>query len=571
LKEVIENPRSGLRSGKKHTVGNIELNLIELEGSIGTIYEDFGASDEGVWAHLTETAQEGLPRSMRDVKDHPEALKATETEIAQLQDMKTYHLVPPSEVPQGTRVYQPLMRWSRKFDGSIKARMCYRGDKQVEGRDYKETESPTAHMASWRCMLAYAQYRGANTLHIDIKGAYLYGELDDDEDLFMQQPRGFEDPEHPDWVCKLDKSLYGLKQAGYIWNQKFNQVLLDFNLKRNIYEPCQYYTFNPDGSWLVLSLFVDDNGTTGSDDMLIKLTKYLGERFEIKVLGPITRFLGVNIHLMEDGSYHLDQVEEIEKLLERYGLADAKPVDTPGTTGVTHKEMLEAKPFNQTTFRSAVGSLSWIALATRPDILAAVNICSQYQSCPSKRMWWAVKKILRFLKGTKDDTLVMDCKGSFDLSSYSDSSHGDPILNRSSLSGAMHFLGKAPVFWTSRKQRTPAHSTAESELVAASATTRDSLWLLNMMTPLGVKSPAILHIDNQATIQIAKSEGLIRSVKHLEIQDLFLRIMSDKGRVLIQYIPTEENPADLMTKAIYKVPLFQKLRRLVGMKGCART
>ena len=165
--------------------------------------------------------------------------------------------------------------------------------------------------------------------------------------------------------------------------------------------------------------------------------------------------------------------------------------------------------------------------------------------------------------------LVMLVGDVYVLVSYSDSSHGDPLLMRHSMSGSCHFLGNAPVAWQARKQRVPALSTAESELVAASDTTRDTLWLGHLLRPFGFVETIVVHIDNQATIAIAESKGLIRRVKHLEIKDMFVRVMNDLGKISIVYTPSEINWADLMTKGIKSTQRFVFLRDAVmaGKRG----
>ena len=165
--------------------------------------------------------------------------------------------------------------------------------------------------------------------------------------------------------------------------------------------------------------------------------------------------------------------------------------------------------------------------------------------------------------------LVISVGDIFELTSYSDASYGDPLLMRHSMSGSCHFLGNAPVAWLARKQRVPALSTAEAELVAASDTTRDTLWLKNLLRPFGFVEPVVVHIDNQATIAIAESNGLIRKVKHLEIKDMFVRVVCGDKKITMIYTPSEFNFADLMTKGIKSVQRFEYLRDAVmtGKRG----
>ena len=165
------------------------------------------------------------------------------------------------------------------------------------------------------------------------------------------------------------------------------------------------------------------------------------------------------------------------------------------------------------------------------------------------------------------------CVGvAFILSSYSDSSQGDKALKRFSMSGAMHFLGNALIFWSSRKQQTPAHSSAEAELVAASAAIRDGLWLRHLLEPFGFVDAIPLYIDNTAVISIGESQGMIRRIKHLEVSDMYLRVVVERGDVILIYVPTQYNYADIMTKSIRAPVVFRFLRDdiMAGLRGRVR-
>ena len=386
----------------------------------------------------------------------------------------------------------------------------------------------------------------------------------------MRQPPGFEDPKRPNMVCKLDQALYGLKQASRVWNVRADQAMERFGLIRHTHDPCLYYLFKDDGEWMIVMLFVDDNFIAGSDQTLEKFIRHLSKEFETRILGAVKRFVGINVELQPNGAYHLDQHEDIEAMLKKFSMAECKPAATPGLVDVSSEQMKSGDPVDSTMYRSAIGSLYWIALATRPDILAPVNICSQYQSAPTKRAWDGVKKIFRYLRGTTDFPLVIDTGDDLSQCGFADSSHGDPILARHSMTGGVHFIGNAPVLWTANKQKTPAHSSCEAELCAGSSVSRDAMWLRHLMRPFYKSGPIPIYIDNQAVIHISESYGLIRKVKHLEIQDLYLRVLVQRKLILVKYIPSARNLADLMTKGVRCVSTFRRLRDWImtaGLKG----
>jgi hypothetical protein len=521
--------------------------------------------DEGARKHLDEN-QKWKPNSIQEALKHPNWKTATDNEVEMIMKMKTFHLVPPTDVPKGVPVHRPIAVYTRKFDGREKCRITFPGNHQRYGVDYFQTDSPTGHMAAFRLLLAKAQKFRTKIIHIDVKNAFLHGRVE--EDVFMKQIPGYTDPKHPDWVCKLDGALYGLKQASRIFYQLVVKHASTFGLQRNPKEPCYFWKSYPDGTWMDLLVFVDDFSVTGDDVRIGEFIKFISSKLETKVMGELKRYIGVNVTRTPDGKFHLDQKEDIMDALKRFGLDQAKPASSPFDPSWTEIDVA-SPPVNQSEYRSAIGSLFWFAMATRPDILASVVIASQFQSNPTKQCWTAVKRIFRYLLGTINLPLIIDVGENFVLQSFSDSSHGDPLLSRYSMTGSMHFVGNAPILWLSRKQRTPALSSAEAELIAASTTARDTMWLYHFLKVMNVRGTPELHVDNQAAIYIAKSEGLIRRVKHLEIHDLYIRHLCSSQQLSVHYVPSEENPADIYTKGIKTVAQFIYLRDFImaGKRG----
>ncbi len=367
---------------------------------------------------------------------------------------------------------------------------------------------------------------------------------------------------------KKTLALYGLKQASRIFYHLVLKYLIEFGFLVNEADACFFRKVETDGTWMELVLFVDDINISGNSALINSFIRFISAKFQIKVVGELKRYIGINVKRASDESIHLDQSDDILKALKRYGLENIKPTVTPFDPAWSKIDE-DKTEVNQTNYRSMVGTLFWFAMATRPDILSSVVIVSQFQEKPTKQALFAVKRIFRYLKGTIDLPLIIRVGDNPTFESYSDSSHGDPLLSRYSMSGSMHFWGDAPILWLSRKQRTPALSSAEAELIAASSTARDNIWLCTMAKPYGVRLPTILHVDNQATIAIAESEGLIRHVKHLEIHDLFVRHQVSSKKISIHYIPTELNLADIMTKGIKSVTDFEQKRSAImaGKRG----
>ena len=212
------------------------------------------------------------------------------------------------------------------------------------------------------------------------------------------------------------------------------------------------------------------------------------------------------------------------------------------------EEVIKGPKLNQPKYRSVIGGLLWFAIATRPDILYAVNIVAQFQQLLTTRAWTAVKRIMRYLKANPHIRVMINPKND-ELDVFSDASHGDHALEDwRSISGGAYYLGGSLIHWTCRKQWTPAHSSAELELVEASDVLREGIWLLRLGEILGTKGPIRVHMDNKAACDIAEAKRLTCKVKHLEVQDAYIRILRERGIVKIVKVASSQNRSDVMTK-----------------------
>jgi Reverse transcriptase (RNA-dependent DNA polymerase) len=376
MKDVSHNPHTGTRSGR-----GFHVNAIDVREAIGNTHKAHALGDEGARQHFEEQQKRVEPQTAQ-ARAIPKAMEAAEKEMGNIHRMKTFHLIPRSEVPKGALIHQPIMKWKWKFDGSCKARLCFPSHRQRHGIDYFLAESltvPSPYVSRRR------QRRCTSTSRVPTSTG--------------RSPRtstcsnpSFEDPEFLDHVCKLDQALYGLKQAGRVWYETIDKVMIEFGMTRHPHDPCVYFCLQED-EWIIVPLYVNDNFAGSTNALLEKFVQFLTSKFKTKILGWVEHFLGINVLLQPDGSYHLEQKEEIKELLGRLLMAEAKPATSPFTEAEPEK-ILASPPMDKTIYHSAIGSLYWIAMATHPDILAAVNLCSQYQGAPTKGAWAMVKKIL---------------------------------------------------------------------------------------------------------------------------------------------------------------------------------
>jgi transposase InsO family protein len=517
-------------------------------------------SEELMEAALTETP--GDPKTLaqaRSRSDWPQWQQAMDREIKALEDAGTWITVPR---PPGKNIVSSkwVFRIKRKADGTIekhKARLVARGFTQRYGVDYFDTFSPVARLASFRTILALAARNDWDIDTFDFNGAYLNGELSSNEDIFMQEPPGYTtEGEH---VKHLKKSLYGLKQAGRKWYDTLCRALTDLGFRVNDADPGVFSARNNEHT-TILAVHVDDCLITGSSPSIISdYKRKLHSRYSLTDLGPIHWLLGIKI--TRDRNAHtisLSQTTYIDTILSKFSLSEAKPVPTPIVPGATFSkadapsDATSAAHMSKTPYREAVGSLMYAAVATRPDITFAISTLSQFLDNPGELHWEAVKRVFRYLAGTKTHSLTYGNEH-HDLLGYTDAD-GASQEHRHAISGFAFLIDGAAVSWTSKKQELVTLSTAESEYVAATHAAKECIWLRRLIKPLfgPALTPTTLHCDNQAALHLATEDNYHARTKHIDIRFHFIRQTISDKQIDIKYCPTEDMTADILTKALPK-------------------
>jgi hypothetical protein len=403
-----------------------------------------------------------------------------------------------------------------RSDGSIeqyKARLVAKGFTQEYGIDYEETFAPVAHLSSVRTLLAVAASRQWKLFQMDVKNAFLNGALS--EEVYMQPPPGLSHP--PDKVCRLRRALYGLKQAPRAWFAKFSSTVSRLGFSISSYDSALFLRRTGKGTILLL-LYVDDMIITGDDlSGIQELKAFLSQNFEMKDLGHLSYFLGLEITSSDDGFY-LTQAKYTSDLLSRAGLTDHKILDTPiefnARLTPSSGELLP----DPTLYRQLVGSLVYLTV-TRPDISYAVHQVSQFMSAPRSTHYAAVLRILRYLKGTLFHGLHFSAQSPLTLRAYSDADWaGDPTDRRSTI-GYCFLLGSSLISWRSKKQSVVIRSSTEAEYRALADTTSELLWLRWLLQDLGVSTSSAtpIYCDNRSAIQIARNDVFHERTKHIEI------------------------------------------------------
>ena len=265
----------------------------------------------------------------------------------------------------------------------------------------------------------------------------------------------------------------------------------------------------------------------------------------------------------------INQPNYVKAVLAKFGMSDCKPVPTPIEPGVKYSKMADGEEgFDVQTYQQAIGCLTYLSTSTRPDISTAVNMLSQFMSCPSAVHWVAVKRILRYLKGTSNHGLVYIGGNNDTLLGYSDADWAGDVVTRRSTSGYVFQYGRSSISWCSRRQATVAKSSTEAEYVALSIATQEVIWLRRLFTDLGVDVGAptcvtMIFEDNQGAIELSKNPKHNRT-KHIDVSYHFVRERVASKEVDVRYCPTEYNVADIMTKGLSK-HVYEKFRNCLGV------
>ncbi|XP_020549863.1 uncharacterized protein LOC110012095 [Sesamum indicum] len=341
---------------------------------------------------------------------------------------------------------QFVCRWIYKTklkpDGTLercKARLVAKGYSQIEGEEYSDCFAPVAMAVTVRAFLAIAAGKGWSLQHFDVNNAFLHGRLD--EDIYMEAPEAYQIPEGK--VCKLNKSLYGLKQASREWNEEFSHKMTEYGFRQSAHDYC-LFTEGEGSHFIAMLVYVDDILVTATNDKLItEVKEYLNDLFSIKDLGAARYFLGLEIARSDQGiivnpnKYTLEIVRDV-------GLEKGKPTSSPLPAGCKFTSEAGAALDNPSKFRRLIGRLLYLGF-TRPEICHATQQLSQYVQHPCQQHWDAAIHLVRYLKGTPSTGLFFPSNTNFQLEVFCDVDWGTCQTTRKSLTGYCVFLGATPI------------------------------------------------------------------------------------------------------------------------------
>lgn len=490
---------------------------------------------------------------------------ACQSEMKSLEETQTWDLVPYSDIPKGRRALPVRWVFTIKTDGRYKARLVVLGCLQTTA-DYDDIFAPVIRLECLRSLFTLACHMGYEIHAMDVKTAFLNAAID--TDIWVAQPPGFAQPGRERDVCKLRRSLYGLKQSPKLWYETFVSYMTDLGFQRLRKDRCVFLRRDTTHS-IFLGLYVDDIIIVAPDSSKVGLIKQaLHQRFHMTDLGPLKAILGWEIERNPSvGSMFIHQQRYAEEVVKKFG----NNVPTYSTPMEPHVKLSKhqspsddvGKAKMQTfPYRSLVGSLMYLAMGTRPDLVFAVQQLSQFLTNPGKAHWDAAQRVIGYLAGTKSLGLVLGGPNSHSkpiLSAYVDADYAHCSDTRRCISGYVTLLYGTLISWLSKKQPLVTLSTTEAEYVALALCLQELLYLKHLFIELGLEfSEAIpVYEDNQSCIKVASNPELHARTKHIDVRYFFVKDLVADGIFDLVYCKSADMWGDFFTKALPKASFIE--------------
>jgi hypothetical protein len=466
-----------------------------------------------------------------------------------------------------------------------KARLVAQGFKQVEGIDYFNSFAPTIRAATLRMMFAHCALLGLAIGGLDVKTAFLIPDLPPNEIVVVRPPK---------WMIEmlnlphgsllaLNKALYGIKQAAHLWYQHLKRSMETINLHPSPGDPCLFVNkCNNPSELQAIGVHVDDLTLIAPKDKLPALQKQVKGLYQTTGGERPDWLLGMRIDYVDEGqrSIALSQPDFSRTILNRFNMADCKAAPTPAnderlTAEMSPKNDQERQEMIKRPYRQLLGSLMYLATQTRPDIAFAVGQAARFAENPGPAHWTALKRIVRYVKGTIHLGLVYtayDNNESLSPVGFSDSDWaGDPTTRRS-VSGYIFTHAGAAISWRSHQQRSTALSSAEAELMAMTTAVQEAMWLRKVLRSMGYQTtgPTTIHEDNQSCIAMTSSPRVTNRNKHIDVRCFYVRERVEDGSINIEFSGTDKMAADFLTKAV-SAAIIQRHSATVGLSNVSHS
>lgn len=503
--------------------------------------EDF---ETDILLALSANSVSDVPESYDDAIVNEEWRVAIKEELSSLESNGTWQLIDRS--PESVVIDSRWIFTEKNLNGvpQKKARLVARGYQQPAMFE-EEIYAPVARMPTLRVLLALTVEKDLHLQQLDVKSAFLKSPLKDE--VLMEPPEGLQCNSTLK-VCRLVKALYGLRQSPKCWNEYINSELVKLNFKRSNVDPCLYFN----GVTYIL-IWVDDflmasESKTDLENVKCKLMSLMDVR-DLSSNDKL-QFLGLDIYKSE-GKIVLSQKGLIQKVLRKFNMINCKPMKIPLPPKISLFKADEQNLNFKVPYKELIGSLMYLMLGSRPDLCFSVSYFGRFQNCYSVSHWKHLKNVLRYIKYTESFGLnFIKTNTELIINAYVDSDFASDINDRKSVSGYVIKLNNNVIVWSSKKQSVVALSSCESEFYALSSCLTECIFLKNLLCEIcSLKGCINVYEDNQSTIKIAQTHETKRS-KHIDVKYHFVRDLVISGQVKLMFISTNDQLADVMTKAL---------------------
>ena len=472
--------------------------------------------------------------------------------------------------PINTKVLKSRWVYKIKDESSInpifKSRFIAKGFEQLYGLNYIETYASVIKQIAWKLVFALAMLNNLIIFKADMVSAFTQGYID--ALLYLEQPDGYINPKYPDYVYRLSKALYGLKQSARIWFFTLKPKLLKLGFKVLSTEACLFIN---NTTKVIICLYVDDLAILAPNKAIFNdFIKSISIDFKIKNLGVIKDYLGIDINLnIDKGFIKLSQETYINKVLNKFNLQDAKIKSTPMDSNIKLEPSKEqANKEDIKLFQMLIGSLLYIMLGTRVDIAFAVIKLARYASNPNKTHFTALKRVFKYLKGTKDYGITYYKNNNHFISGYCDADYAGDIASAKSTTGYLILLAGGIISWKSKLQSIIAQSTTEAEYIAVNAVIKEAVYIKALLEELSYykQNKFPIYTDNNGALLLAKNPIFHERTKHIAVKYHYIRDLIIKGIIDLNYIPSKDQKADGLTKPLDRTK-FNEFLVQIGLKA----
>ena len=496
---------------------------------------------------------------------------AIRKEIRSMINIGVWRKIDKMKIPENRRLIGNKWVFKIKRDGTYRARLVALGYSQIPGVDFTDNFAPVAHDVSFRIALARMMVEKLDSLVMDVETAFLYGDIE--EEIFMKSPVGMEeiDPgSSPEDCFQLKKGIYGLCQAARQFWKKFVETIKKepFGFTVSQADPCMLFKENNLGICIII-MYVDDMLVIGKKEQIHEFATMIQKEFSVKIQHNLVDYLGCEFHMNKERTKGwLGQPSIIKSLEQKFGEKAMKTRSslTPGTPRFIARRLEneedKVNAQDHETYRSGVGTLLYLTKHSRPDISNPVRELSKTMDAPAPAHLKEMYKLIRFVLETQDHGLkfkLMKSIRKWVLKALSDSDFASDKETRISVFGYVIYFCGIPIAWRSKGMKSVVLSTTEAEYMALSEVVKELKFIVQLLQTMNitVELPITVYVDNVGAIWLSNNRNTGDRTKHIDIRTAFVKEYQEDGKIIIKFVKSEENDADIFTKNTSSI-IYQK-------------